>query len=541
MTRSKKLLPVVLFLLAGFTGCRPEELDTVGIKVDPVRPEYAIPLIQSDLTLDDLIGTGGIGFVKKQSDGFLSLVYRGTVLSTRAGTLVPISDQTFQHTFSLTDAQATALNNGQSQTIPLDASYTFSMGSKEIDSLWIKAGNLTAALSGMIKTGGVLKVTFQDAYQGSGKLSIQLPFSYNSSLPVTASATKDLAGFHWDMTKGTPAYNAVNVSFELTLNPTTEVLSAGDRLDVNLDFKGVKYTRFYGFIGTLNLLSEADSIKLSVFDNATSGQFSIDDAKIKIICGNSFGAELKAGFKQLAGYTPGNAPVDVTGLPASFPIPIPNETNINVMQFDSVMLDKTNSNIVGIVNGKPKKVIYDVYADLNPNGRLQRNILTDESQFKCIVDVELPMYGTAKDFVLESVDSAHFDLEDTYDDMLENVLFRFTGVNGYPIGLETQLYLINAGGQVFDSLFTDRSYKFLEAAPVGADGKVVSTTGKTTDVVFDLLRAKRLRDLKRIKTRVNIGTLSQGGTYPSVKLYSNYVLRISVGVKAKLNLNLKAE
>jgi len=532
----KKIFTLFLFFQAfvWLESCEPEEFNTVGVKVDEINPEYAVPLIKSELSLDDLVKKSA-GFVKKHNDGFVSLIYRGTVYSTTANNAVPVPNQNFGQSIALTPTQAAALSANQSQTIPFQLSGSFSMGSREIDSLWIRSGNLAASISSQIKTGGNLRIIFDDAYKSGSQLIMDLPFSYSGS-PVSASKNMSLDGFHWDMTKNSPFFNVVNVSFELTLNGTNQTVNAGEQFTVDFGTSNLKYERFYGYVGSVNLLNTKDTIDLSIFDKATNGQFTIDDAKIKIVCGNSFGADIKAGFTQLAGYTPGSFVQDITGLPPSLPIPVPNYSQIGQTLYDSVMIDKTNSNLVSVVNKSPKKVIYQVYFDLNPNGKQQRNFLTEKSQFECIVDVELPLYGSARDFVLESEDSAKLDFDS--EDLIESMLLRFTGVNGYPIQLETQLYLINSSNQVFDSIFTDRSYKFLEAAQIGTDGKVTIPTKKTTDIVFDALRAKRLTELRKIKTRVVLGTTNSGGIYPNVKLYSNYILGISIGAKAKLKVKI---
>jgi len=532
----KKIFTLFLFVQAfvWLESCEPEEFNTVGIKVDEINPEYAVPLIKSELSLDDLVKKSA-GFVKKHNDGFVSLIYRGTVYSTTANNAVPIPNQFFDVTYVLTSAQAAALSSGQSQTIPFKLSNQFYIGAREIDSLWIKSGNLAASISSKIKTGGNLKLIIEDATKSGSKLSLDIPFSYSGS-PVTTSKNTSLEDYHWNMSKISPFFNVVNISFELTLNGTTEIINANEDFRIDIGTSNIKYERFYGYVGSVNLLNTKDTIDLSIFDKATNGQFTIDDAKIKIVCGNSFGADIKAGFTQLAGYSPGVYQEDINGLPASLPIPVPNYSQIGQTLYDSVVIDKTNSNLVSVVNKSPKKVIYQVYFDLNPNGKKQRNFLTEKSQFECIVDVELPLYGSARDFVLESEDSAKLDFDS--EDLIESMLLRFTGVNGYPIQLETQLYLINANNQIFDSIFTDRSYKFLEAAQIGLDGKVTIPTKKTTDIVFDALRAKRLADLRKIKTRVVLGTTNSGGIYPNVKLYSNYILGISIGAKAKLKVKI---
>ena len=195
-------------------SCMPEEFNTNGkVRIDEINPEYAIPLISSDLTLDDLVKKGG-SFVKKYDDGFISLVYRGQIYSSTAGEVIPIPDQDFNQTIVLNSTQAIALSNGQSIVVSLQTNKSFSLGSKEIDSLWLKAGALVASISSEIRTGGSLKISFEDAKNLGTVLSVNIPFGYGGSTPVMANGNTTLAGYKWNMSKGGAGFNMVNIKFE---------------------------------------------------------------------------------------------------------------------------------------------------------------------------------------------------------------------------------------------------------------------------------------------------------------------------------------
>ncbi len=534
----KKIKPVLwcASLIVLLHGCKPEEFNTKGVKIDEFNPEYCVPLISSDLTLYDLVKDGNT-FVKRYSDGFMSLVYRGQIFSSTAGEAITIPDQSFSQIITLNASQANALSNGQAQTISLQGIQSFSLGGREIDSIWLKAGNLVAFINSQIKTGGSLKITFEDAKNLGTVLSVDVPFSYSGSTPVTATNTVALAGNKWNMSNGVPAYNIVNIKYDLTLNPTTQTVAAGDQMNIDMGFQSMKFSRFYGYIGVVNLMNRGDTINLSLFDNATTGTFYIEDPKVKIICGNSFGVPVKAGFTKLAGYTSGTGgfQADISPIVDPIPVNVPTAAQIGQMLYDSVIIDKLTSNIKTVINQKPKQLIFKIYVDLNPNGKQQRNFITDQSQINFLIEVELPLYGSASNFVMEREQAVDMKIPNVQ--FIDNILFRFTGVNGYPIDLVTQAYLIDASGVAFDSIFDSPTYKFIEAASVGVDGKVTTSTKKTTDIIFDGKRAKNLNKLKKIKLRAEVATISNGGTYPSVKLYSDYVLGIKIGFKAKFIIN----
>ncbi len=530
----KKIItgPWFISYLLLMSSCVPEEFKTKGINMEAINPEYAIPLVSDELSLSNLIASGS-SFIRQNNEGYISLVYRGQIFSTTAEKAVIIPNQNFNQTMSLSAAQANALMNGQGITITAQSVHSFLIGSREIDSIWLKAGAMVASLASEIKTSGALKITIEDAKKGVTILSLNVPFAYGSSIPVLASNNTLLEGYHWNLTKGGLGYNCVNLKYELSLNATTETITTADQMNIDLNFQGLKFSRFYGYIGQVNLLDEGDTIDLTVFDDNNT-VVKIEDPKIKIICGNSFGVPVKAGFTKLATYTSGQPETAVTGVPDPLPIPLPNISQFGQMLYDSVLLNQSTSNIKTAINQKPKHLIFKAYINLNPNGKQQRNFVSDLSQLKIILDVELPLYGSIYNFVLEGNKDLSFKMPD--QEIIEAVTLRFTGINGYPIDLFTQVYFMDSLGGTFDSLFPSRNYKFIESAAIGTDGKVIAKTTKTSDFIFDILRAKRLSRLAKVKLRAELGTISQGGSYPSVKFYSNYSLGIKIGMKAKLKL-----
>lgn len=522
------------FIIA-MQGCVPDELKTDKLVIEETSPEYAVPLINSNLSLDQLLNTSSTSFIRKAPDGFISIVYRGKFFSATASDLVSLPNQDFNFSIPVSAANALALNNGQKQTISLPQNFTFNISSREIDSVWLKAGTLAAGISSNLKTDGNLKIIFEDALKLGKPLTVEIPFTYSGNLPITASNVAALVGHHWDMSNGVPAYNNINIRFELSLNPTSNPISAGDKIDINFGLSQMKFSRFYGYIGNYNMAANEDSIDLTIFDNSASGNFTIADAIIKIISANSFGVPVNAGFSKLQSYSPSSGISNITGMPDPLPVKTPSINQVGQSLKDSFTINNSNSNIVSVINNKPHKIIFKPYVNLNPSGKQQRNFVTDDSRIEFIVDVELPLNGTAKNFVMESDNPVEVEMPES--DLVESITLRFTTINGFPIDLATQVYLVDSFNQVFDSIFPSRNFRILQSASVGSDGKVTSSSKVSEDIVFDMLRAKRLTRLKKMQLRAELGTLNNGST--DVKIYSNYLLNISIGMKAKLKLNIK--
>ncbi|MCB9252389.1 MAG: hypothetical protein H6605_07955 [Flavobacteriales bacterium] len=528
---SKFLL--ILLMVELLYACKPEEFDTDGIKIKEFNPEYAIPLVHSKITVDD-VNEDCVDYRVFDKNGFIRHIYLGGFKTETAEEAIKLSDQTFQQTITLTDNQAAALSSGTDQSIFLQSIHNINAGNMEWDSLFLKGGKFTASINSQIKTGGELKITIVDAQKNGNKLVLNIPFSF-SSLPVQANASVSMDGFHVDFSNAIKGFNEVNISYELNLKGTSQTITSRESMQVSIDWTELKFKRFFGYAGPMNFSSKEDTMSLCILDSKIIGEYHFDYAFLKIKTSNSFGAPITARFNKLVTFSNQNGERMLTNVPNPLPVRSPDLNQVGQVLTDSATMDRDNSNLKTEINNKPKKLIYQCGVDLNPSGRKTRNNFEDNSCFKLDLVVDLPMEGFGRDFIIDEEEPVSIDVPD--DNTVESAMMRIIAINGLPVELSMQVYMVDSFGAIFDSIFVEQDYKLLESAMIDNSGRAVEPIKKTTEIIFPADRAKRLSRLSKVLIRARPNSFNSGGNFPTILLFDTDFLEIYIGVK----LNLKIE
>ena len=150
--------------------------------------------------------------------------------------------------------------------------------------------------------------------------------------------------------------------------------------------------------------------------------------------------------------------------------------------------------------------------------------MTDTSSFKLQVDLDLPIYGSAKNFVVS--DTFPIDLSNYTN--VTNAEFKVITDNGMPIDLAMQGFFANANGTVIDSFYTN-STVVLKGAPVGSDGLPRSIQTNESSVKVEADKLKRVLPAKKLIIRYSFSTTNNGSV--PVKLTSTQDVRVRIGVK----------
>jgi len=190
-------------------------------------------------------------------------------------------------------------------------------------------------------------------------------------------------------------------------------------------------------------------------------------------------------------------------------------------------LDKFNSNIDDIINGRATYLNYDITAQSNPAGNVGQNFVVDTSKIEVTAEIELPLSGIAKNFVVR--DTIPFEMEGLNE--LVEATFRINTDNGFPVDVAVQCYFLDSNDVVIDSLMgVDQS--LILAGLVDSDGRVISSTHKTLDIP---MTTERINEIAKMKSIVIIGraNTNDNGT-TTIKLYSEYRLDVKLGLKAKV-------
>ena len=211
-------------------------------------------------------------------------------------------------------------------------------------------------------------------------------------------------------------------------------------------------------------------------------------------------------------------PLESEFLENGIDFPYPGLDEIGVVKTEPFELTKENSNIDVVLGSGPIAIDYDVNAFTNPDSLTDiRGFITDSSYYKVRVDVELPLYARAANFLAQ--DSIDLDLSDF--DGADYAEFKLVSENGLPLDVDVQAYFLDVNGAVIDSLLDDRQ-RLVEGAPVDEDGNALEANTTTTFVGISEERFAKIKAANKILLNAVFSTVNDGVNIGSDKRRSKY-------------------
>lgn len=531
-------------------------------KID-YSPNLAAPLIKSSMTIADLLlKENNNGNIQIGADKLLTIVYRGRLLSLKAEDFISFPSQSYPFSTPLLSASDVAAFNA----LPVNSTYTVPFpgqtvpfntnGTANIDSLVFKTPTVfDISIRSYFRHNSTVKIDIPYAKKNGVSFSQTVNLLYTGTVPTTAIRSIDLNGYVFDMTKGGTTQNKFDVNMSVVLTKSSNVLLPSDNVTIDLGFSNPKFQKLFGYVQQPLLSPSIDTVGLSIFQNSApgGGTFTILNPAVRIYLTNSYGVPIDATFIKLEGYNPGFSPynISVTNEPKLNPwhFPYPTIAQLGSSVKDSVILTNTNtggsSTVPGsigyVLNNKPKNIIYQVSAQANPNGvpvPPNTNFTLDTSRLTIDFQIDLPLYGTAKNFSI--ADTTEFSFTQNDINSIESLLFRLNVTNGFPIDMGMQVYFTDSISPVqpyyvLDSLISP--YQVLvPAAGVDGTGKVNSPSSKTTDITFDQTRINKIKTTTKLIVSGKFSTTNGGNT--NVKIYSDYTFDVRLGAMVKIKTKL---
>jgi hypothetical protein len=545
ITTNKKLRKSIaqfIFVAASLfitQSCVKDNFDFKKLSQTDYHPNIAVPLVYSSLTIQDLLTKSNQNLIIVGSDKFCTLVYKGNLFSLNADSVVKIPDnQPPPLSASLSTGQISALGFAGTVMVPYSQTVAFNtgVGGPKIDSVTFKAGSLGLSLNSSFKYSGQIKVIIPSAKKNGVAFTQIIPFTYTGSIPVLSNVNLSLAGYNFDMTIGGTAFNQFVVNFEVTLTGSGAAPLTTDQITINQSLSNMKFAKVFGDIGQQSLSPNVDTVKLSIFKNVLgAATFTLANPTIKLILSNSYGVPITASISQFDGYTSGSPPFAITGSPNPLPIHSPNFSQIGQMLTDSFSLNNSNSNVATVINNTPQYLIYKVTSQTNPlGGTTHSNFVLDTSRFKADMELDLPLYGTAKNFILQ--DTVPFNVSQTIPSQVESALIRTYNANGFPFDVNMQIYFVDSLYTKLDSLVSPNQIVLKSGTVNSTTGMVTSSTSSTYDATLTKPRLAHLKTSKYLLIRA-VANTSNGGT-TNVKIYSNYKIDFKLGLQVQVNTKI---
>ena len=304
-----------------------------------------------------------------------------------------------------------------------------------------------------------------------------------------------------------------------------------------LDPNGLSAGYSEGYLGQVAYTDiPLDTIEFDFLQTITGGEIHFGDPKIKVFAKNAFGFPVRAQAEVVNVFTrSGNTiPLESQFIFDGINFDYPTLQEVGEVKSTNFYFDKDNSNVEDIIAGDPVAIEYKFVATTNPDNDLTiTGFITDSSFFEVGVEVELPLYGSAKDFPAKDTFSISPDFDISAVDSVE---LKIISENGIPFDANLQLLLADEFGNVLDSVFHQGQILLLKGATF--DINTAEVTGTTIETNFARLPHASLQNLlasRKLIVCAYFSTTDHGEGY--VRARFDQKLDLKIGVILHMNGN----
>ena len=500
------LIPAIAAILVVLSACK-KDFDDLEVKSDA---EYAFPLFFGDLKLQKLIENSGDSIsLQIDANGEMRFKYSGNVVS-----------RTTDEIYSAIPA-IPALVTDTFYGVPVKLNNNITI--KKAD---VSAGTVFFTYKSYHTQNVTVKITIPELKKNGVAWSTSRYLPYTGNTPITDVILPiSVAGYSLDIPNDT-----MHIRYEAVKQDGQRDTLSSFAMLVN----GLKFSYMEGYFGNEVFPISRDTIHLNIYKNLLGGELYFEDPKVTVNVFNSFGFPVrsKVNIVKFKGSKGEEYDLESPYVTNGFDFGYPKITEKGKTVITSFSFDKNNSNIVPILNSSPVALDYQIDAIANPDSDPSIiGFMTDSSYFLVNVAVDLPIYGRAKNFLLEEDFSSDFGKLDGF----REAEFKLLTENKLPLDATMQMYFLDANGQKLDSAFTQEQL-LIEAAKVDATGLPTGVSKKETIIQFNEAQLNAVRKTKTIRVVAYVSTTS-GGTVP-VHINASQGLSVKMGAKAKLTNKL---
>ncbi|HNW99574.1 MAG TPA: hypothetical protein PKK00_14300 [Bacteroidales bacterium] len=521
------LFLILMTVLVQQSCIKKDDFDFKKMASFEYSPNLVAPIIHTSLTMDDLLASNQL--IHEDANNFLTLIYRTTVFSKKIDELIDIPNQTINTSINFSTVSIPA---GDSLIMPTyTTAYTFNSSNGErFDSIFIKSGVLDFNINGDVNHNLKINVNIPGLLKNGQSFKKIINYNYTGSLPVTIHNNFDLSGYKLTFSSG----NNININYDLTVYGDNNSDYSPYNLNMGESFTDIGFNMIFGFMGTIDLDFNQDSVDVSIFNNTLSGSIYLADPKVRLYLNNSLGLPINFTINTLAAMSSSNT-VLVTPFVNPYPwqINYPSYSEIGQSKETIFTLDSTNSNIRQAVNISPQYFSCIANAQANPlpnNPLTDKNFVIDTSKISLDVEVEIPFHGSVSDYALQ--DTVDFSLSEDIE-KIDWLIFRVNTLNGFPLDATMQIYFVDSLEKKIDSLLVPEE-QVITSGVIGPapDYKVVSPTHKLTTDKISHDRLMNMINVKKIYIYSKLETANSGNTI--IKMYSDYNIDIKIGIQAQI-------
>ncbi len=486
---------------------------------------FAIPLIDSRLSINDIVDPDDLGIIETDAEGLIWLVYKGRVFSIPAEEIFIVPNQ-FQ-SFS------TEINPASKSDIVIERGFLMVFSEDQyIEQIKFRQGLFNVRMENteqLVADGYNIVAEFEiiNSETEAGNM-------ISGTVTPSQDASVNLNGSTIDL--GNNA-NIFLVRFTIQVTGSGNPTNAPYEISFHQSLENISYQFIYGYIGEVTFPVGNSEVDINIFRNANIADIFFEIPEIDIVANSSFGTPIDLIFTEFYAANDDNEtiPIDnetITGWGINMPESL-GETAVSTLE-----LNRSNTNIDEIMTIRPTSVYFDVMGVTNPAKQQSPNFINYDSNLSIDVEVNLPLFGRVDNFELsDNIDNPISDLSE--DDIIEWLELKVQIENGFPFAATIDIFLLDENEQIFDRLFSEPTpLNIIEAAPTDPVSQIVTQPALAESLIYlDENKIESLQNADKLLLEVQFNTWNhQEGA--SVKILESYEIGVRMGVRAKIRTEL---
>lgn len=540
-----------------FSGLKDAEFE-----FKPVTNSFIFPILNDEITIKQILEKNdSIKFIKIGSDKLITIVYKDSmdVGFNSNPDQFSIPTQSFSQTLALPFIPTGVVVTSQN--------YNFSSPDYK-ESIETQAVNgTTTELKSATFVGGTLQITIVNNfnhYIRNGLItltSLKSPQGNSVTIPFTADShgtfthTVNLSEYLVD------AYDAASTQYNVfayRISGTIEtiagnIISSTDNISINLSFQNPEFRKITGKINYTFTQSD-QSYNIDMFRMGKNIKFHLEDPKLSLYFENTYGVPMALSFNTFA-FTDSIdqlKPITTSGTSdRDLKVGAGTKNYINFitegqqLARDTLVLNKSNSNIADAFNCAPKRLNMGATVEIGDNTDNHNYFVDNTSSFKLKTEVEIPVHGWAQ---VTMSDTMEIDLPDIEDEHYvidtANIALNLKVTNKTPMGVALQVAFVQNNNPTPTALLFGDNPNYYEpivkSAVVDSNGNVPAGNEGISEPVISISKAKYKEMTKANKMIVYFKlTTDDVAHQKSVKFLSTSSISIKGSVTIKATTTFK--
>jgi hypothetical protein len=514
--------PSASILFLALASC----LDQSDYQLDEVQvnPSLALPLVNGELTIRDLISDADSANIKVYPDGLVYLAYEQDLQSQGIKELFTLENRSTSRSFILPGVTLPPSNSdfrSDSLTFELD----LQLSPEQLSEIVLKAGQLAF-------TTNVFPANSTLDYEIRVSIPQFISRSTNKSLGFAAkgSGNIDLSSYTAQLVS-----NKFNIKLVLVIkkhaNPI--VIANGTSINIQLTFRSLDFSSIKGFFGFQTVSLPPQTVKLGDFQDAFGdAEVSFADPKISLTVTNEYGVPTNIDFTKLVARK--NTETLAVVLSPANPVALNAPATIGKTAVTVVNITNVND----LLDFSPTEFYYEAQAKVNDGVTSGVNFLTDTSKLNLKMGIEIPLYGSASNIQVR--DTVDVDWSDVDQSQIEKASLKLKLLNQLPLDGSIQFVLTDVNYKPIETLLTSDQTSIIKGSRVNASGELQAAGVYDNSIEISSAKLARVFEASHIIIQATFSTSQNGtGTFPDVKFKADYSLSVEVGILAQLKLNVK--